>query len=58
MQAETTADCLNIIDDALIEGVNTIGILESIHKNLVEKEEVNSSKIELLYQKCLVKQIL
>ena len=37
MEVETIADCLNIFDDALIEGVNTIGNLESIHKYLVER---------------------
>ena len=38
MEVETIADCLNVIDDALVEGVNTIGILESIHRFLVERE--------------------
>ena len=38
MEVETIADCLNIIVDALVQGVNTIKFLESIHKYLVEKE--------------------
>ena len=39
MEVETIAGCLNIIDDGLVEGVNTIAILESIQKYLVEREE-------------------
>ena len=37
MEVETIADCLNIIDYFLVEGINTIRILESIHKFLIEK---------------------
>ena len=38
MEVETVADCLNIFDDAIVEGVITITILENIHKYLVERE--------------------
>ena len=38
MEMKPVNDCLNIIDDAIIEDVNTFSNLESIHKYLLEIE--------------------
>ena len=55
MEIKSLTDCLNIIDDAIVENIGKyIGIsgLENIHKYLLEKSKVISSKIGLLYQMC------
>ena len=55
MQVKSVSDCLNIIDDSIVEKIIGISNLENIHKYLLEKGKVISSKIGLLYQMCLVK---
>ena len=38
MEVKSVGDCSNIIDDAIVEDVNTISNLENIHKYLLERE--------------------
>ena len=38
MEVKSVSDCLNIIDDNIVEDVNTISNLESIPKYLLERE--------------------
>ena len=39
MKVRSVSDCLNLIDDSLVENIIGISILENIHKNLLELEQ-------------------
>ena len=52
MEVKSVSDCSNIIDFAIVEIIIANSDLENIHKYLLEKGKVISSKIDLLYQKC------
>ena len=55
MEAKSVSDCLNIFDCAKVEKIVGSSDLENIQKVSLEKGEVFSSKIGLLYQTSLDK---
>ena len=55
MEMQSVSDCLNIIDDAIVEIYWYFKFRKKIKNTCEKKDNVISSKIGLLYQMCLVK---